>query len=140
MARRKRGLSTSEKAGWLGIAGGVMMIIAGVTGAATWENIGNIAIQITGLDGLGPVFQGLVLLGSLGGFLVILGSMFIGWKIIKWPRNRRHKIGKVMISIGAGFGLIGLMIMLAIILFGDDPLGNIIGAIGIGFIGCTKNN
>jgi len=133
--RRKSGLTTSEKAAWLGIAGGILMIIAGVTGAATWNNIGEIAIQITGLDGLAPVFQVLVLLGSLGGLIVILGALFIGWKIVKWPKKRRLQIGNIMITIGAGFGLIGLMILLAIILLGDDPFGNFLGAIGIGFIG-----
>ena len=133
--RRRHGISNYEKAAWLGIVGGILMIIAGVTGAATWGAIGDQAVEITGNESLGSVFQILVALGSLGGFLVIIGCLFIGWKIVKMEKKNRVKLGKFMVTIGAGFGLFGLIIFMLLTLLGDDPLGNFLGAIGIGFIG-----
>ncbi len=133
--RKKSILTNNEKAAWIGIVGGILMIIAGVTGAATWNAIGEQAIEITGNQDLGSIFQILVAVGSLGGFLVILGCFFIGWKVGKMKRKHRVKVGKVFVSLGAGFGLIGLLIFVILALLGDDPFGNFLGAIGIGFIG-----
>lgn len=127
--------SQNEKAGIVGLIGGVLMMVAGVTGAATWKNIGEQVIEITGIEAFGQIFQILVLLGSLGGLLVILGSVFIGWNILNIKTASRVKGGKFMITIGAGFGIIGLLIFLFLTMMGDDPLGNFLGAIGIGFIG-----
>jgi hypothetical protein len=134
-ARARRRRSQNEKCGIIGLVGGILMIIAGVTGAATWRNIGEMAAQITGTDALGSVFQVLVALGGLGGLLVILGSTFIGWPIIKIKTKDRLKFGKLMITIGAGFGLLGLLIFLLLTMLGDDPLIHFIGAIGMGFVG-----
>ena len=127
--------SQNEKAGIVGLIGGVLMMVAGVTGAATWKNIGEQVVTITGIDALGSVFQILVALGSLGGLLVILGSLFIGWNVLNIKTTSRVKGGKIMITIGAGFGLLGLLIFLLITMLGEDPFGNFIGAIGIGFAG-----
>jgi len=119
--------SQNGKAGIVGLIGGVLMIVGGVTGAATWRNIGEQTIEITGIQALGQIFQILVLLGSLGGVFVIFGSLYISLS--------RVKVGKVMIAIGAGFGIIGLLIFVLLTLLGDDPLGNFLGAIGLGFVG-----
>ncbi len=135
MSRAGRRRSQNEKAGLVGIIGGILMMIAGVTGAATWASIGDQAIDITGVRALGMVFQVLVALGSLGGLLVILGSLFIGWQSIKIKTKNRVKVGKFMITIGAGFGLIGLLIFLALTMLGDDPFRNFLGAMSIGFVG-----
>jgi hypothetical protein len=131
----RRRHSQNEKCGMVGMVGGILMMIAGVTGAATWGNIGEQAMDITGIKALGTVFQVLVALGSLGGLLVILGSIFIGWRIINIKTKNRVKSGKLMITIGAGFGLFGLLIFLLLTMLGDDPMGNFLGAIGIGFVG-----
>ncbi len=135
MSRISRRRSQNEKCGIIGLIGGILMIIAGVTGAVTWRNIGELAVQITGSDALGPVFQVLVALGSLGGILVIIGAIFIGWPIIRIRTKNRLKVGKLMITIGAGFGLLGLLIFLLLTMLGDDPFGNFLGAMSIGFIG-----
>ncbi len=135
MRRGSRRRSQNEKAGIVGIIGGILMLIAGVTGAATWASIGEQAESITGIAALGTVFQVLVALGSLGGLLVILGCLFIGWQIIRIRTKNRVKAGKVLISIGAGFGLLGLIIFIVLTALGDDPFGNFLGAIGIGFVG-----
>jgi hypothetical protein len=132
MSRRR---SQNEKCGIIGMVGGIFMIIAGVTGAATWRNIGELAAQITGTAALGSVFQVLVALGGLGGILVIFGAIFIGWPIIRIKTRDRLKFGKLMITIGAGFGLLGLLIFLLLTMLGDDPFGNFLAAMGIGFIG-----
>lgn len=135
MRRGSRRRSQNEKAGIVGIIGGILMLIAGVTGAATWASIGEQAESITGITALGTVFQVLVALGSLGGLLVILGCLFIGWQIIKIRTKNRVKLGKILISIGAGFGLLGLIIFIVLTALGEDPFGNFLGAIGIGFVG-----
>jgi hypothetical protein len=118
---------TNKTAGMLAIIGGVFMLIAGVTGATAWQHLGDLAIEITGVDALGIVFQILVVMGSLGGLLVILGGLLL----------RAEKVGggKALITIGAGMGIIGLLIFLIVTLLGDNPGNSLIGAMGIGFVG-----
>ncbi|MBA3045333.1 MAG: hypothetical protein KKH41_08430 [Candidatus Thermoplasmatota archaeon] len=135
MSRRSRRRSQNETCGIIGMVGGIFMIIAGVTGAVTWRRIGELAVDITGVEALGPAFQILVALGGLGGILVILGSIFIGWPIIRIRTKNRLNIGKLMITIGAGFGLLGLLIFLLLTMLGGDPFGNFMGALGMGFVG-----
>ncbi|MFO7618674.1 MAG: hypothetical protein R6W91_03340 [Thermoplasmata archaeon] len=135
MSRRSRRRTQNEECGRIGIVGGILMIIAGVTGAATWRTIGQLAVEITGSDAFAPIFQILVALGALGGFLVILGAIFIGWPIIKIKTRNRLNIGKLMITIGAGFGLLGLAIFLLLTVLGEKPFVNFLAAMGIGFVG-----
>ncbi|MFO7619513.1 MAG: hypothetical protein R6W91_07690 [Thermoplasmata archaeon] len=135
MSRRSRRRSQNEECGRIGIVGGILMIIGGVTGAATWRRIGQLAVDITGVDTFAPIFQILVALGALGGLLVILGAIFIGWPIIKIKTRNRLNIGKLMITIGAGFGLLGLAIFLMLTVLGENPFVNFLAAIGIGFVG-----
>lgn len=110
----------------IAVVGGVLMLIAGVTGASTWREIGDIAIDITGVQSLGIVFQVLVLIGSLGGLVVIVGGLILQKSVTS---------GKILITIGAGFGIIGLIIFLVVTFMGDNPAANFISAIGLGFIG-----
>ncbi|MFP4051509.1 MAG: hypothetical protein ACLFVB_07205 [Thermoplasmata archaeon] len=116
----------NRKAGMIAVVGGVLMLIAGVTGASTWREIGDIAIDITGVQSLGIVFQVLVLIGSLGGLVVIVGGLILQKSVTS---------GKILITIGAGFGIIGLIIFLVVTFMGDNPAANFISAIGLGFIG-----
>ncbi|MFW6047846.1 MAG: hypothetical protein ACOC87_00925 [Candidatus Natronoplasma sp.] len=117
---------TNRTAGIIAVLGGVLMIIAGVTGASTWAELGEIAIDITGIQSLGMVFQVLVLIGSLGGLVVILGGLILQKSVTS---------GKILIAIGAGFGIIGLIIFLIVTFMGDNPVTTFISAIGLGFIG-----
>jgi cbb3-type cytochrome oxidase subunit 1 len=117
----------NKTAAILAILGGIIMLIAGITGAAAWEKLGDQAVELSGIDALAIVFQILVVMGSLGGLLVILGGLLFSWDKVGG--------GKVLIAIGAGMGLIGLIIFLVITLMSDDPGGNIIGALSIGFVG-----
>ena len=135
MSRRKRLMSKADQAAYIGLVAGIMMIIAGVTGAATWRTIGQIAEDFTGIEALGLVFQILAVLGSIGGLLVILGACWVGGRKFKLFTKRNKKAGAILITIGAGFGLLGLIIFAVIILISEDPAASFMGAAGIGFIG-----
>ncbi|MFO7791552.1 MAG: hypothetical protein R6W73_01035 [Candidatus Saliniplasma sp.] len=131
----RRSSKDNETAGLIGIIGGVLMLIAGVTGAANWAKLGEMAIEITGQEYLAIVFQILVLIGSLGGLVVILGGLLIHEKIMKGDQKTRVTTGIILITIGAGFGLIGLIIFLVVTFMGKDPVINFLAGIGLGFIG-----
>lgn len=127
-------MNTNEKAGMYAIVGGILMLIAGVTGAATWNTIGDFLVDFTGQEPLREVFKVLALIGSLGGLIVILGGIIIAGRMIA-NKHKRVPVGKLLITIGAGFGLIGLLIFLAVTMLGENWLGNLLAAISIGFIG-----
>ena len=133
MAKKK--MSNNEQAGLIAIIGGIFMLLAGITGAATWAALGDLAEQITGNSSLNIVFQILALVGSLGGLVIILGGLMIHGKYIKMKKDKRVKFGKFFMTIGAGMGVIGLIIFLVLAIFSDDPAGNIFGAVGLGLIG-----
>ncbi len=130
-----KGMSANEKAGILGIAGGILMLIAGLTGAVAWRTIGEMTVEFTQIEALGSVFQILVILGSLGGFLVMLGGLLFLLKLKIITKETRVKVGKILIAIGAGFGLLSLIIFIVLALFGENPLSSFFGALGIGFAG-----
>ncbi|MGM0511004.1 MAG: hypothetical protein ACQESD_07780 [Thermoplasmatota archaeon] len=129
----------NETAGLMGIIGGVLMLLAGVTGAATWGKLGDIAIEVTGLGSLAIVFQVLVLIGSLGGLVVILGGLMLYGKIKKGDQKTRVITAIILITIGAGFGIIGLIIFLVVTFMGEDPAINFLAGIGLGFIGLVMS-
>ena len=133
MAKKK--LTNNEQAGLIAIIGGILMLLAGISGAATWKALGDMAFEVTGNDSLNIVFQVLALMGSLGGIIVLLGGLMIHGKYIKMKKVKRLKFGKTFITIGAGMGVVGLIIFLVLALLTDDPAGNVLGAIGLGFIG-----
>ena len=133
MAKKK--MTNNEQAGLIAIIGGILMLLAGISGAATWSALGDLAFEITGNDSLNIVFQVLALVGSLGGLVIILGGLMIHGKYIKMEKDKRVKYGKLFITLGAGMGVIGLLIFLVLAIFSDDPAGNIFGAVGLGFIG-----
>jgi hypothetical protein len=66
----------------------------------------------------------------------MLGGLMIHGKYFKkMKKDSRVKSGKLFITIGAGMGIIGLIIFLVVALLGSDPAANIFGAVGLGFIG-----
>jgi hypothetical protein len=89
--------------------GGTLLLVAGATGST--GIIGTILdylIQNLGgatADLLSLILQALNFIADLGGISVIIGASFI--------INQRPKIGKIIIRIGAGMGLIGFLIILA---------------------------
>jgi len=91
----------------IAIVAGILLLIAGVSGAATWETIrdfvdthlmDNIIVQI--------VFIVLIFIASLGGLAVIIGGLLIG--------KNKVGAGKLLISLGAGLGLLGLIFTIVV--------------------------
>ncbi len=124
----------NKAAGLVAILGGILMLLSGTTGAATWSELGEIVIEYTGIDSLGIVFQVLVLIGSLGGIVVILGGLMFRGNI--WAENdKRFPIGKLLITLGAGLGLFGVIIMLIMQLWSPKAEGNLLMGMGQGFAG-----
>jgi hypothetical protein len=94
--------SNNRNAMVIAIVAGILLAIAGVSGLATWETIkdfvtthviDNIIVQI--------VFAILIFIASLGGISVIAGGLLLG--------KNKVGTGKLLITLGAGLGLIGLI-------------------------------
>jgi hypothetical protein len=112
---------------YVAFVAGIFLLISGVSGLATWETIksfvttyvaDNIVIQI--------IFAILIFIASLGGISVITGGILIG--------RDKVGIGKLVIGMGAGLGIIGLLVSIAIaFLEGNLTIGSFfsIGAIGL---------
>ena len=101
-------IMSSKSAVILAFVGGALLIIAGVTGSV---GIIGTAIEylfdqlgVTTADILSIVLQALNFIADLGGVAVIFGGVLIYMK--------RKRIAKFIISIGAGMGLIGFLIIL----------------------------
>jgi len=89
--------------------GGTLLLIAGAIGSTgiigtiieyLIENLGGPTADVLSL-----ILQALNLVADLGGASVIIGGSFI--------ITQRIRIGKFLIGLGAGMGLIGFMIILA---------------------------
>ncbi|MDI6643131.1 MAG: hypothetical protein QMD95_03670 [Candidatus Hodarchaeaceae archaeon] len=92
---------------YLAIFAGVMLLGAGVTGAATWQTIRNFVLALLGDHwALVLLFQALLVIASLGGIAVIFGGALIGLG--------RTSVGKLFILLGTGVGLLGLLIAIAL--------------------------
>jgi len=90
--------------------GGTLLLIAGATGSTgivgtiieyLIENLGGATADLLSL-----ILQALTFVADLGGISVIIGGSLI--------INQRPKIGKFIIGIGAGMGLVGFLIILAL--------------------------
>ena len=112
----------------IAIAAGILLVVAGLSGAAKWETIktfvtthiiDNIAVQI--------VFAILIFIASLGGISVIIGGMLIG--------KNRVRTGKFTISLGVGMGLIGLIVSIVVAVMENSLIiGEFTSVGGIGLI------
>jgi len=94
--------SKNSKAMSIAIVAGILLLIAGVSGLATWETIKDfVTTYIVDNSVVQIVFAILIFIASLGGIAVIAGGILIG----------KNKIGtgKFLITLGAGLGLIGLI-------------------------------
>ncbi len=119
--------SENKLASKIAIVAGIFLLIAGVSGFATWETIkdfvtnniiDNFIVQI--------VFAILIFIASLGGISVIAGGILIG--------KNNIVIGKFLIVLGAGLGLIGLLFSIIVAYAeGNFTIGSLfsIGAIGL---------
>ncbi len=102
-------MESRKIAALLAYLGGSLLIISGATGSTgivgtiidyLIENLGGASADLLSL-----ILQALNIIADLGGISVIIG----GALIIK----KRTRIGKFVIGIGAGMGLLGFLIILA---------------------------
>lgn len=116
----------NKTAMYIAISAGVMLLIAGITGVAFIEKIRDFAKSQFNNEALNLVFVILIFLAALGGILVMLGGILIG--------KNKVGLGKVLITIGVGTGLIGLIMTLYVLAVQktmDTSIGGIFGLIGI---------
>ncbi len=127
MASRRR-LSNNQVAAIIGLAAGLLMLIAGFSGAAGWQRILEFVQEKLGTnEGVSILARILVTIASLGGILVLIGSALI--------YSDRVRAGRVAIWLGAGFGLIGLALFILIHLERQEiPFASGIGLGAIGVI------
>ena len=120
---------TSRNRQVMGIAiiAGILLLIAGISGLATWETIKHFVItHVADNSVVQIVFAILIFIASLGGISVIIGGLLIG--------KNKVGTGKFIITLGAGLGLIGLIFSLAVAYIeGDLTVGSFfsIGMIGL---------
>ena len=111
------------------IAGGICLLLAGLTGYAAWSSIRDIITTYVSNDPIvQDIFYYLLIIAGLGGLAVILGGLLIGWDKVG--------IGKFLITLGAGMGIIGFLIAFTLwYLNGMEGAftigGSILGLIGI---------
>lgn len=116
----------NSTAGNLAVAGGVLLLITGITGVATWHKIsGFISTTVLGDYLPGNLFPILILIASLGGIVVIIGGLLI--------RKDKIRIGKLLITIGVGMGLIGFVFSALYPIMSGDSLGFV--GFGLGTVG-----
>jgi hypothetical protein len=119
--------SKNSKAMAIAIIAGILLLISGVSGLATWETIKDfVTTNIIDNTFVQIIFTILIFIASLGGISVIAGGLLID----------KNKIGtgKLLISLGAGLGLIGLIFSIIVAYTeGNLTLGSFfsIGVIGL---------
>ena len=100
-------MSKHKKAMFLAIIAGILLLISGINGIAAWETIKNfVTTNIADHFIIQIIFAVLIFIASLGGLSVIAGGLLIG--------KDKTGTGKILISLGAGLGLIGLIIAIYI--------------------------
>jgi drug/metabolite transporter (DMT)-like permease len=122
---QKRKLSDNQIAGIVGVIGGVMMLLVGMSGAAAWEQVVDFLESRLGTDAIiQALAYVLIAIASLGGLAVMLGSALFLTKHVK--------AGRLLVALGAGFGLIGLIIFIFVRLEHEELS---IAGIGLGMVG-----
>ena len=120
-------MGKNSKAMAIAIVAGILLLISGVSGLATWEEIRNFVTEnIVDNYLIQTIFAALIFIASLGGISVIIGGILIGKDNIN--------VGKFLISVGAGLGLLGLIVTIIVFLYeGTLTLGSFfsLGAIGL---------
>jgi len=106
---------------------GILLLISGVSGFATWDAIRNfVTINIIDNYIVQMIFAVLIFIASLGGLSVIIGGLLIG--------KDKIRTGKSFIILGAGLGLIGLIVSIIVAVIENNfTIGSFfsIGAIGL---------
>lgn len=99
--------SKNKTAMGIAIVAGLLLFIEGITGFATWETIKQfVTNHIIDNEIVQILFVILIFIASLGGIAVIIGGILVG--------TNKVKTGKFIIALGAGLGLIGLIVTIII--------------------------
>jgi len=119
--------SKKKQAMIIAIFAGILLLISGVSGLAAWESIRNF-VTTNVIDNfiVQIIFVVLIFIASLGGLSVIIGGLLIG--------KDRIGTGKLFITLGAGLGLIGLIISIIVAVMENNfTIGSFfsVGAIGL---------
>ena len=114
--RKKITMSTRNRhAMSIALVAGVLLIISGINGIATWETIKEfVTNNVIDNSVVQLVFATLIFIASLGGIAVLIGGVFIGKNLVRK--------GKLLIALGAGLGLVGLLVTLGIAYTEDNLL------------------
>ena len=119
--------SRNKAAMGVAIIAGLLLLIEGISGFATWTTIKEfVSDNVTDNEIVMYIFVILIFIASLGGISVIIGGLLIG--------KNKVRTGKFIIALGAGLGLIGLIVSIIIGLTeGNFTLNSLItlGAIGL---------
>ena len=95
--------SKNTQAMIIAIVAGILLLIAGISGLATWGTIKDfVTTHVIDNNVVQIVFAILIFIASLGGIAVIIGGLLIG--------KKKVGTGKFIIALGAGMGIIGLII------------------------------
>jgi len=98
----------------IAIIAGILLIISGISGMATWTTIKDfVTMHVVDNEIIQIVFAVLIFIASLGGLSVIIGGVLIG--------KNKIGLGKLFITLGAGLGLIGLIFSILVV-FSQDSL------------------
>jgi len=124
MAQKKK-LTDNQIAAIIGVIGGVLMLLVGASGAAAWAQVMDFLQSKLGTDAaIQTLAYILILIASLGGIAVILGSVLFLTKHVR--------AGRLLIALGAGFGLIGLIIFIWVSIEHEEFS---LAGIGLGMVG-----
>jgi len=119
--------SKNSKAVIVAVFAGILLLISGISGLATWETIKNfVTDNIIDNYIVQIIFVVLLFIASLGGISVIIGGLLIA--------KDKIRTGKLFISLGAGLGLIGLLVSIIIAFMENNfTIGSFfsVGAIGL---------
>ena len=119
--------SRNSKTIIVAVFAGILLLISGISGLATWETIKNF-VTVNVIDNyiVQIIFVVLIFIASLGGLSVIIGGLLIG--------KDRIGTGKLFITLGAGLGLIGLIISIIVAVMENNfTIGSFfsVGAVGL---------
>ena len=90
------------------VIAGILLVIAGVSGVATWETIkAFVTTYIIDNSIVQLIFACFIFIASLGGIAVIAGGILLG--------QNKVRTGKFLITLGAGLGLIGLIVSIVVV-------------------------
>ncbi len=121
----ERSLTDNQIAAIIGVVGGVMMLLVGASGAVAWQQVVDFLQSRLGTDAvIQTLAYILILIASMGGLAVMLGSTLFLTKHVR--------AGRLLITLGAGFGLIGLIVFIFVRLEHEEFS---IAGIGLGMVG-----